>query len=438
MKKDEQRKINENEINMPVKKEKKYISKTEQNEKKPKFEDENNIKIDDNNKKNEHEKYENEKKRNIEQNNTNNILTHSTKHETENIKLSEQNPNENPNKIKKKYIKKNNDYKKNEMKSKIIENKIENEEINDMNYNNNRTELSFEERQNFFIKLYKKRKEDLEKLKNQDEKNFFKPYLISKQLNNSNNYNKNIYEKNYLFAQKYQKNKEDLYKKYYETPIQPILLGKEGNERILQKKNNEIFSKIFKELDSDEDNYISSYLINTKRTPKEVLKILQPLLSELNEDKQFLDEEDFIVTMNKFFEILSKEERDILLNAYKPKRSKSSFMNYNNNNNNNNSNKNKKNNNNNFYKKRKISNYSNRLASQHDKKFQRMFDNYLKTYNENNRNQIFFDNKHNIQRMNMKRNDFFNTTPMSVLGKNNDNFSMICNYNYDNYIKSLN
>ena len=113
-------------------------------------------------------------------------------------------------------------------------------------------------------------------------------------------------------------------------------------------------------------------------------------------------------------------------------------MNYNNNSNNNNSNKNKKNNNNNFYKKRKISNYSNRLASQHDKKFQRMFDNYLKTYNENNRNQIFFDNKHNIQRMNMKRNDFFNTTPMSVLGKNNDNFSMICNYNYDNYIKSLN
>ena len=234
----------------------------------------------------------------------------------------------------------------------------------------------------------------------------------------------------------YQKKKEDLYKVYYDTPNQPILLGKEDNERILQRKNNEIFSRIFKELDSDEDNYISSYLINTKRSPPEVIKILQPLLSELNEDKQFLDEEDFVVTMNKFFEILSKEERDILINAYKTKRTKS-LLNKNNNhftpfNNMNNAQKKK------YNKKRKISNYSNRLASQHDKKFLKMFDNYLKAYNENNRNQVFFDNNHNIQKMNMKRNDFFNNTPMSLLNKTNDNFSMICNYNYDNYIKNLN
>ena len=306
----------------------------------------NNTQINSN-RQNHFEKDEKDNKRNLVGINNGNIVTYSTI-QTDNIKNSEQ--SELQKKEKKKYIQKKqqdnidleeNIQNKNEIKSKINNNN----EINENNIND-KTDLTFDERQNFFIKLYKKRKEDLEKLKQQNEKQFFKPFLISKPLNISNNYNTNVYERNYLIAQKYQKKKEDLYKVYYETPIQPILLGKEDNERILQRKNNEIFSRIFKELDSDEDNYISSYLINTKRSPPEVIKVLQPLFSELNEDKQSLDEEDFIVTMNKFFEILSKEERDILINAYKPKRARS-LLNKNNNNfipfNNSNKNEKKKN-----------------------------------------------------------------------------------------------
>ena len=144
---------------------------------------------------------------------------------------------------------------------------------------NYKTDLTFNERQQFFTKLYKEKLLNNINNLNNKEKQLFTPKLLSKKTNHFNHSNVDVYTKNYLYAKKYERNKIDLYNKFYNNENKFIQLGKES-EKILQKKNDEIFTLIFKELDSDEDNYISPNLINTNNTPKEVLKIIEPLLND--------------------------------------------------------------------------------------------------------------------------------------------------------------
>ena len=319
--------------------------------------------------------------------------------------------------IDKKFLKEN---KKIEKEKEENSKKKINDKIKDNDHQSHKIILSFQERQNFFMKLYKSRKEEQQNLIQKEEKKFFKPLLISKKLNNTN------YPKN-----KSQKPKEKgiLSKSDNENSKINKIKKPDINKVILQNKINEIFLKIFKDLDSDEDDYISSYSINLKNIPKEVLKILQPLISELNKDKQeFLYKEEFIIYMNQLYEKKSQEEKNILLNAYKTKRSRSLFTN---NDNDNIRNKHKiRNFNNNNFNQRKISNFSNRLATQYDEKFEKIFDIYRKN-KENNKKEIFFDNKKTNA-----FNYFSNINQLSSTHKKNDTFSLICNYKFNNYIKN--
>ncbi len=188
--------------------------------------------------------------------------------------------------------------------------------------NNYKTELNFNQRQQFFTRLYKQRHEELKNFVDnykKDCKQLFSP-KISKKIHNFNHSNIDVYNKNYLYAKKYERKKQDLYKKYYnKNENKFIQLGKES-EKILQKKNDEIFTLIFKELDSDQDNYISPNLINTNNTPKEVLKIIEPLLNELIEDKQTLDQSYFIQAMNKLYNNISIEDKYLINDIYRNKR----------------------------------------------------------------------------------------------------------------------
>ena len=144
---------------------------------------------------------------------------------------------------------------------------------------NYKIDLNFNERQQFFTRLYKQKLLNKINNINNQENQLFTPNLLSKKINYFNHSNVDVYTKNYLYAKKYERNKIDLYNKFYNNENKFIQLGKES-EKILQKKNDEIFTLIFKELESDEDNYISPNLINTNNTPKEVLKIIEPLLND--------------------------------------------------------------------------------------------------------------------------------------------------------------
>ena len=291
--------------------------------------------------------------------------------------------------------------------------------------NNYKTDLNFNQRQQFFTRLYKQRHEELKNFVNnykKEGKKLFSPKIFKN--NNFNNSNINVYNKNYLYAKKYERKKQDLYKKYYnKNENKFIQLGKES-EKILQKKNNEIFSLIFKELDNDQDNYISPNLIYTKKTPKEVLKIINPLLDELIEDKQTLNEDDFIEAMNKLYDNISNEEKYLLNNIYRRKRGLSS-KNYIYKNNIENHQKNKK------YLKPIINDKSKKLASIHDKKVEKEYDEYLNTFNILKFNNLNL-NKKDAKDLNLNRSDFFQNKSKKKLAKDNTNYIYsICNNTFD-------
>ena len=65
----------------------------------------------------------------------------------------------------------------------------------------------------------------------------------------------------------------------------------------MERINNNIFSKIFKELDSDEDNSIMP--INLNNLNDEIKRIINLLIEELREDNHTLEENEFIDVMNK-------------------------------------------------------------------------------------------------------------------------------------------
>ena len=292
--------------------------------------------------------------------------------------------------------------------------------------NNYKTELNFNQRQQFFTRLYKQRHEELKNFVDnykKDYKKLFSP-KISKKIHNFNHSNIDVYNKNYLYAKKYERKKQDLYKKYYNKERNKyIQLGKES-EKILQKKNNEIFSLIFKELDNDQDNYISPNLIYTKKTPKEVLKIINPILDELIEDKQTLNEDDFIEAMNKLYDNISNEEKYLLNNIYRRKRGLSS-KNYIYKNNIENHQKNKK------HLKPTINDKSKKLASIHDKKVEKEYDEYLNTFNILKFNNLNL-NKKDAKDLNLNRSDFFQNKSKKKLAKDNTNYIYsICNNTFD-------
>ena len=333
---------------------------------------------------------------------------------------------------------------------------------------NYKTDLSFKERQQFFSNLYKQRHQELCNLLNnnkEDEngKPMFRPTLVSKQLNtfnkgNNNNYNLDVYTRNYTIAKQEEDKRDTLYNKYYRNKKEnaiPIENSKRKNKRIMDKIHKSVFDTIFRELDSDQDGLISPIHINTERLPNQIATIIEPLINELKDDNQTLSNEDFIHAMNSLYNDLTIVDKHTLINTYRNTRKQTAGASKNKNEENkgnNNTSKleqNKKNRNKNnsfsvFDSKRKIDINTERLANNHDKRMEQMFDNYMKTYNNKDYNQIFFDNNniHTIQNPNLNKSEYFNNQKNNnnntSVRDNNSEFSSICNFTFDNYIRNLN
>ena len=327
---------------------------------------------------------------------------------------------------------------------------------------NYKTNLTFNERQQFFSNLYKQRHKELCNIINnnkEDEngKPMFRPTLVSKPLNtfNKNNNNLDVYTRNYTIAKQEEDKRDTLYNKYYrnkkENPI-PVQNSKRQNKKIIDKIHKSVFDTIFKELDSDQDGLISPIHINTEKLPNQILTIIEPLINELKDDNQTLSNEDFINAMNSLYNDLTIVDKHTLINTYRNTSKRSNSLSNNKNNTTINSkmnlqNKSTINKNKNVSSvdnKRKIDVNTERLANNHDKRIEQMFDNYMRIYNNKDYNNIYFDNnynnQHTVQSSNLNKSEYFNNknNNTSIRDNNNSEFSSICNFTFDNYMKSLN
>jgi hypothetical protein len=74
-------------------------------------------------------------------------------------------------------------------------------------------------------------------------------------------------------------------------------------------------------LDGDHDKKISLREITIDRVPSDVLKIIEPLIEELNTLESgtgFIDKEEFVDAMLRLYQTLNSKEKDDLLNFDKP------------------------------------------------------------------------------------------------------------------------
>ena len=83
----------------------------------------------------------------------------------------------------------------------------------------------------------------------------------------------------------------------------------------MERINNNIFSKIFKKIDNDEDNLITPININLNNLNDKIKRIINPLIEELRENNQTLEENEFIDAMNKLYKELFLKDKHIILNV---------------------------------------------------------------------------------------------------------------------------
>ena len=149
-------------------------------------------------------------------------------------------------------------------------------------------------------------------LKERDEffLNEVQKYNTNSNSNNNISNNKYIdpYTKLYLYGKKYQQEKNYLAEKFYQNQIKPPQFC-QSTEDIINKKKEKSFKQIFKLLDGDEDSKISSTHINISKLPKNILKILEPILNELKEENETLNELEFIFVCEQLYLSLPWNER---------------------------------------------------------------------------------------------------------------------------------
>ena len=128
-------------------------------------------------------------------------------------------------------------------------------------------------------------------------------------INITNNYKNgrkkfDFYTKLYLYNEKYKQDKNILTEKFYKSQNKsPSCCN--NSEEIINNKREKYYKKIFKLLDSDEDNKITSEHINIYGLPKKIQKILQPIFISLEEENESLNELEFVYVCKKLYNTLS-------------------------------------------------------------------------------------------------------------------------------------
>ena len=90
-----------------------------------------------------------------------------------------------------------------------------------------------------------------------------------------------------------------------------------NSEEIINKKREKYYKILFQLLDSDEDNKITSEHINIFSIPKKIQKILEPIFISLDEEKESLNQIEFIYVCKQLYNTLSYIDKKELFSYIK-------------------------------------------------------------------------------------------------------------------------
>ena len=204
------------------------------------------------------------------------------------------------------------------------------------------TELNFLERQALHmqkckdnIRNYKQMLQQQQQIDNEQRKCRSKPrtpchtaYPAKGNEYNSNTFgNTNVFDRNYNYANQYKKKLIELTNMYNNNNIcnhktNPNMTNTQFNvnnqtNKIIDRVNCEAFSNLFRVLDSDEDGVISQMHMNTKKLSPEIYRIIEPILNEIKEENQKLEESDFVDAMCNLYDDIRYYDRHLLINTFK-------------------------------------------------------------------------------------------------------------------------
>lgn len=105
-----------------------------------------------------------------------------------------------------------------------------------------------------------------------------------------------------------------------EYPYAPVLMqSKARSDKIILKVKIDRYSEVFQQLNPDANGNIVYKNINMNDVDPVILKIILPLLTELEELNQPLNFEEFVDSMENLFKYLSQAEKDVFLTKPKKK-----------------------------------------------------------------------------------------------------------------------
>lgn len=200
------------------------------------------------------------------------------------------------------------------------------------NYQCPYTNITFEERQNYYLS---KSQEKARALKEQMEtpsdaqtgQRLFHPEI--------NEYerpeNFNIFTNLYNESLKYKNKKLELTNQFINQEKMNSSASHVNMESVelFEVKKERAFRKIFQKLDKDKDELITKFNIEVKALPPKIQEILAPIVDELKEENETLTENEFVTACYQLYETLTYPEKTEIINYGKNESDKKNNINYN-------------------------------------------------------------------------------------------------------------
>ena len=200
------------------------------------------------------------------------------------------------------------------------------------NYQCPYTNITFEERQNYYLS---KSQEKARALREQIEtpsdaqtgQRLFHPEI--------NEYerpeNFNIFTNLYNESLKYKNKKLELANQFINQEKMNSSASHVNLESVelFEVKKERAFRKIFQKLDKDKDELITKVNIEVKALPPKIQEILAPIVDELKEENETLTENEFVTACYQLYETLTYPEKTEIINYGKNESDKKNNINYN-------------------------------------------------------------------------------------------------------------
>ena len=176
---------------------------------------------------------------------------------------------------------------------------------------------SFEERQKIYLTKSKEKKNRLyqeinEPFDNKTGQEFFTP-VINENKNHTFYLSRSKDVFDYLYSQAEKKiNKSNMQKSFSNLEKRNLSIDDSSN-KIYQMKKYKTFEKIFNLFDSDNDNQISNNNIDISKIPKNVIKVLNPIIDEVKKSEEPIIKDDFIEGCFKLYQVLNFDDKQTIM-----------------------------------------------------------------------------------------------------------------------------